>query len=224
MSLPSRSGFKLVDQGSSTESLQDDYVQAYPSKLEPDGAADEKSRSERPVKWRHPAFDIMRISCVLVHVALTAFLLVLVVHPFPPGQRLNGDTVFFTQFKVHAENSTDTQNFLRSYAADLIVSKQKPIFGALVNGYCIILVLTTQRLTLRRQLHISNSLTTKHDTVSAWSGLGAAWTTIFGWRQIGLRTSLTTTFIATAYLTGIFFFSDTCWKHGHILLIRSETQ
>ncbi|THV08188.1 hypothetical protein K435DRAFT_771755 [Dendrothele bispora CBS 962.96] len=209
MSLPSRSGFKLVGQGSSTESLQDDYVQAYPSKLEPDGAADEKFRSapaERPVKWRHPAFDIMRISCVLVHVALIAFLLVLVVYPFPPGQRLKGDTVFFPQFKVHAENSPDTQkNFLRRYTADLIVSNQKLISGTLVNGYCIILVLTTQKLALRRQLHINNSLTTKHDTVSARSGLGAALVTIFGWRQIGLRTSLTTTFVATAYLTGILF-------------------
>ncbi|KAK7470248.1 hypothetical protein VKT23_001682 [Stygiomarasmius scandens] len=150
----------------------------------------------------------MRISCVVLHLAVIAFLFYLVVLPFPASQRLGDGQVFFKQFKVHAEDSTRTQNFLRSYTAELVVSNQKTIIGGIVNGYCILLVLTTQKLALRRQLHVHNSLTTKHDTVSAWSGLGSALITIFGWKQIGLKTSLSTTFIATAYLTGILAFQS----------------
>ncbi|KAK7470247.1 hypothetical protein VKT23_001681 [Stygiomarasmius scandens] len=202
-----RSGFGILNQDSSTDSLQDVSFKLESTSLDQPPRSSQ-IREHRPVKSRSHPIDVMRISCVVLHLAVIAFLFYLVVLPFPASQRLGDGQVFFKQFKVHAEDSTNTQNFLRSYTAELIVSNQKTIIGGIVNGYCILLVLTTQKLALRRQLHVHNSLTTKHDTVSAWSGLGSALMTILGWKQIGFKTSLSTTFIATAYLAGILAFQS----------------
>jgi len=80
----------------------------------------------------HP-FDVMRISCIVLHLALIVFLLYLVALPFPASQRLGDGLVFFRKFAIPDADSLDIQHPLRSIAAELLVSYQKTVFGGLVN-------------------------------------------------------------------------------------------
>jgi len=151
MSPPPRSGFKILNQNSSTDSLEDVSFKSESTNFNDplpqcmslglihslfnlvDRNTVPRTREHRPVKSRSHAIDVMRISCVVLHLAVIAFLFYLVVLPFPASQRLGDGQVFFKQFKVHAEDSTHTQNFLRSYTAELVVSNQKTIIGGIVN-------------------------------------------------------------------------------------------
>ncbi|KAI6010600.1 hypothetical protein EDC04DRAFT_3145921 [Pisolithus marmoratus] len=68
-------------------------------------------------------------------------------------------------------------------------------------GYCILLVWLTQRLSVRRELLQYQTLTATHDTTGAWSGLGAALSTV--WDQTKLKAAARGVFLVTLYLAGI---------------------
>ncbi|KAK7470249.1 hypothetical protein VKT23_001683 [Stygiomarasmius scandens] len=209
MSLPPQPGSHLLDQNSSLQSLQD--VNSFKPESD-DGFSSRPSLTKitagSAMSKPHP-FDVMRISCIVLHLALIVFLLYLVALPFPASQKLGDGLVFFRKFAIPDADSLDIQHPLRSIAADLLVSYQKTVFGGLINIYCVLLSLTTQKLSLRRLLHLENTLTTKHDTVNAWSGLGSAFMTIFGWRRDDWTTeSLSTVWIAAVYLATIFVFQS----------------
>lgn len=65
------------------------------------------------------------------------------------------------------------------------------------------MTLTTQRLALRRQLNLTNSVTAKHDANEAWMGTGAAILTSLKWRQHGFKKSIQSIFYPLAYLSAL---------------------
>ncbi|KAJ3740950.1 hypothetical protein DFH05DRAFT_1528772 [Lentinula detonsa] len=76
-------------------------------------------------------------------------------------------------------------------------------FGWIVTGWTILLTLTTQKLALRRQLNLYNSLTAKHDANEAWMGLGSSLMAVLKWRQLGFHEARNSIFIPLLYLAGI---------------------
>lgn len=69
------------------------------------------------------------------------------------------------------------------------------------------MVLMAQWLALRRQLNMHGPLTAKHDTDTAWSGLGSSLVTLA--RQVSQRSSLLPILRALAYFGGIALFNTT---------------
>lgn len=67
--------------------------------------------------------------------------------------------------------------------------------------YSALLVLTTQTLSMRRDLQIHQTLTATHDNAAAWAGLGSA--TFYVWRQRGVSASLKGVLSALFYLGNI---------------------
>ncbi|KAJ3998036.1 hypothetical protein F5050DRAFT_1747845 [Lentinula boryana] len=67
-------------------------------------------------------------------------------------------------------------------------------------GWTIVLTVTTQRLALRRQLNLDNTLTAKHDANMAWMSAGSALLTSLNWRQHKLNDAVDSILIPLAYL------------------------
>ncbi|KIJ59696.1 hypothetical protein HYDPIDRAFT_118192 [Hydnomerulius pinastri MD-312] len=70
-----------------------------------------------------------------------------------------------------------------------------------ITGYAAILVVCAQRLALRRNLCLRQTLTATHDLSASWTGLGSALVSL--WRQRYIRSSLLGTISIVLYLGGI---------------------
>ncbi|KAF9242065.1 hypothetical protein BU15DRAFT_72996 [Melanogaster broomeanus] len=70
-----------------------------------------------------------------------------------------------------------------------------------ITGYAAILVLCTQRLALRRNLCLRQTLTATHDLSASWTDLGAALVSL--WRQRYVRSSVFGTISVALYLGAI---------------------
>ncbi|KAJ4479092.1 hypothetical protein J3R30DRAFT_3702147 [Lentinula aciculospora] len=137
-----------------------------------------ESRSlEHNLVHRKASLDIMRIICLFAHVSLIVLLVVLIA----------------LQPKLRSKPMD--QNLV--YLVSPVFSK---LYGYIITGWTIVLTLTTQRLALRRQLSLSNSLTAKHDANMAWMGAGSALLTSLNWRDHGFKRSIESLFIPLAYL------------------------
>ncbi|KAJ3897087.1 hypothetical protein F5879DRAFT_928097, partial [Lentinula edodes] len=77
-------------------------------------------------------------------------------------------TCLFAHQKLRSEPISD------SYAKFVVWEVFSEIDGYIITVWIIVLTLTTQRLALRRQLNLTNSVTAKHDANEAWMGTGAA--------------------------------------------------
>ncbi|KAJ3751957.1 hypothetical protein EV360DRAFT_75776, partial [Lentinula raphanica] len=79
-----------------------------------------------------------------------------------------------------------------------------PIFDTMRWSWTILLTFTTQRLALRQQLNLENSLTAKHDANEAWLGLGSSLLAVLKLRQLGVgKDALNSIFLPLLYLAGI---------------------
>ncbi|GAW04444.1 hypothetical protein LENED_006233 [Lentinula edodes] len=103
-------------------------------------------------KKMNPLLDIMRWTCLFAHVSLIVLLIVLIA----------------LQQKMRSEPISD------SYAKFVVWEVFSEIDGYIITVWIIVLTLTTQRLAIRRQLNLTNSVTAKHDANEAWMGTGAA--------------------------------------------------
>ncbi|KAJ3740927.1 hypothetical protein DFH05DRAFT_1528750 [Lentinula detonsa] len=147
--------------------------------------------------------DVMRLTCLFAHVSLIVVLIVLLA----------------LQPRLKSKLYTDT------WTTDLVWEGLTKAFAYLVTGWTILLTVTTQRLALRRQLNLENTLTAKHDANMAWMSAGSALLTSLNWRQHKRRDSVESIFIPLAYLgvlsafhssaTGIF---DTITARNNITL------
>ncbi|KAJ3923765.1 hypothetical protein F5877DRAFT_63070 [Lentinula edodes] len=75
------------------------------------------------------------------------------------------------QQKLRSEPISD------SYAKFVVWEVFSEIDGYIITVWIIVLTLTTQRLALRRQLNLTNSVTAKHDANEAWMGVGVIYET-----------------------------------------------
>lgn len=67
--------------------------------------------------------------------------------------------------------------------------------------YAALLVFITQTLSMRRDLHIHQTLTATHDNTAAWAGLGSA--VFYMWHQKAVRASVPGVLSALFYLGSI---------------------
>ncbi|KIK67602.1 hypothetical protein GYMLUDRAFT_237831 [Collybiopsis luxurians FD-317 M1] len=141
----------------------------------------------------HPAFDVMRWLCVASHITLIVFL---ASFAFRRPDKANSGYIFFSQPSFPIIDDDDN-------VGKLLQKGVKQAFGWIITGWTVILTLTTQRLALRRQLNLYNSLTAKHDANEAWMGLGSAILSSLKWRQLGFRVSMNSIFLPLLYLGGI---------------------
>ncbi|KAJ3878376.1 hypothetical protein F5051DRAFT_488287 [Lentinula edodes] len=132
-------------------------------------------------KKMNPLLDIMRWTCLFAHVSLIVLLIVLIA----------------LQQELRSEPISD------SYAEFVVWEVFSEIDGYIITGWIIVLTLTTQRLALRRQLNLTNSVTAKHDANEAWMGTGAAILTSLKWRQHGFKKSIQSIFYPLAYLSAL---------------------
>ncbi|KIK67603.1 hypothetical protein GYMLUDRAFT_36339 [Collybiopsis luxurians FD-317 M1] len=140
----------------------------------------------------HPAFDIMKWLCVGSHIGLIVFL---ASFTFKQPDKTNSGYIYFSKPSFQIDDNTEHGKLIQT------IIKQG--FGWVITGWTIILTLTTQRLALRRQLNLYNSLTAKHDANEAWMGFGSAILTSLNWRQLGFRVSMNSIFLPLLYLGGI---------------------
>ncbi|KAJ3719429.1 hypothetical protein C8R42DRAFT_723110 [Lentinula raphanica] len=142
----------------------------------------------------HPIFDTMRWMCAASHIGLIVLLVSFAV------RRPDRDNSNIISFGSPVFNVTDPVD------ADIGQTLQSAVkigFGWIVTGWTILLTLTTQRLALRRQLNLYNSLTAKHDANEAWMGLGSSLMAALKWRQLGFTEARNSLFIPLLYLAGI---------------------
>ncbi|KAJ3971035.1 hypothetical protein EV361DRAFT_913146 [Lentinula raphanica] len=142
----------------------------------------------------HPIFDTMRWMCVASHISLIVLLVSFAVRS---PDRDDSNTI---SFKSPVFNITDAAD---ANIGQTLQSAVKIGFGWIVTGWTILLTLTTQRLALRRQLNLYNSLTAKHDANEAWMGLGSSLMAALKWRQLGFTEARNSLFIPLLYLAGI---------------------
>ena len=69
------------------------------------------------------------------------------------------------------------------------------------------LVLLTQQLALKREFHVSQTLSALHDKSSAWLGVGSS--ALVLWSQLKVRTAPLRILLIAIYLAGIFVFHIT---------------
>ncbi|KAI0929983.1 hypothetical protein AcV5_006808 [Taiwanofungus camphoratus] len=74
------------------------------------------------------------------------------------------------------------------------------VLQVFITGYSVVLLVSTQRLALKRVLLKRQTLTAAHDVSSAWTGLGAALVSL--WRQTSISASLFGTSLVAMYLAG----------------------
>ncbi|KAJ3998032.1 hypothetical protein F5050DRAFT_1309223 [Lentinula boryana] len=122
--------------------------------------------------------DVMRLTCLFAHVSLIVVLIMLIALQPRLKSRLYMDT----------------------WETDLVWEGLTKAFAYLVTGWTIVLTVTTQRLALRRQLNLDNTLTAKHDANMAWMGAGSALLTSLNWRQHKFKDSVDSILIPLAYL------------------------
>ncbi|KAJ6568910.1 hypothetical protein B0H19DRAFT_1373327 [Mycena capillaripes] len=86
----------------------------------------------------------------------------------------------------------------RQAIISLLVTATTTTFGTI---YSALLVFITQTLSMRRDLHIRQSLTATHDNTAAWSGLGSAAFCV--WHQMAVAASVPGVLSALLYLGSI---------------------
>ncbi|KAJ3718048.1 hypothetical protein DFJ43DRAFT_1098865 [Lentinula guzmanii] len=142
----------------------------------------------------HPAFDTMRWVCAISHIGL-----IILLASFAVRQPDKGDPSIIS-IGSPVFNITDD---LDANIGQTIQSGVKIGFGWIVTGWTILLTLATQKLALRRQLKLRNTLTAKHDANEAWMGLGSSLMAVLRWRQLEFREARNSIFIPLLYLAGI---------------------
>ncbi|KAH7920956.1 hypothetical protein BV22DRAFT_1132656 [Leucogyrophana mollusca] len=126
-----------------------------------------------------PSF--LRGTCYTLHIVLVALHLCLV-----------GFAFHHTEHTVIIPITAHTSVLTTALSASL---------QAFYTLYTALLVYVTQRVSLLRRLSQRQMLTTVHDVTGAWSGLGAAFDTL--WQQTKVVASPLGVFSVTAYLLGI---------------------
>ncbi|KAI0340304.1 hypothetical protein BDW22DRAFT_1421685 [Trametopsis cervina] len=153
------------------------------SKTVSEGDPSEKREPPRTREWATYAF------CIVLHILVVVGHAVLVAHAFDghPVHLLKEDwlTVGFYYIVVIAPN-------------------------AVGKGILVVVLYFTQKLALRRNLHVSQSLTSVHDKSAAWMGLGSA--TISVWNQL---TGSVTKTKAEAEVTGATDATSQQYKYKH---------
>ncbi|KAJ4479115.1 hypothetical protein J3R30DRAFT_3881994 [Lentinula aciculospora] len=142
----------------------------------------------------HPAFDTMRWLCAISHVGL---IVLLASFAFRGPDKGNPSIISFNYPSFNITDGVDAN------IGQTLQSGVKLGFGWIVTGWTIILTLTTQKLALRRQLSLYNSLTAKHDANEAWMGFGSALMASLKWRQLGFQESRNSLLVPLLYLAGI---------------------
>ncbi|KAJ3740930.1 hypothetical protein DFH05DRAFT_1545671 [Lentinula detonsa] len=144
----------------------------------PEGASPQGFLKVTLTKNKSAYLDVMRLTCLFAHVSLIVVLIVLLA----------------LQPRLKSKLYTDT------WTTDLVWEGLTKAFAYLVTGWTILLTVTTQRLALRRQLNLNNTLTAKHDANMAWMSAGSALLTSLNWRQHKLNDAVDSIFIPLAYL------------------------
>ncbi|KAJ3985734.1 hypothetical protein F5890DRAFT_1585217 [Lentinula detonsa] len=144
----------------------------------PEGASPQGFLKVTLTKNKSAYLDVMRLACLFAHVSLIVVLIVLLA----------------LQPRLKSKLYTDT------WTTDLVWKGLTKAFPYLVTGWTILLTVTTQRLALRRQLNLNNTLTAKHDANMAWMSAGSALLTSLNWRQHKLNDAVDSIFIPLAYL------------------------
>ncbi|KAJ3719431.1 hypothetical protein C8R42DRAFT_120323 [Lentinula raphanica] len=140
-------------------------------------------------------FDTMRWMCAASHIGLIVLLVSFAVRR--PDR--DDSSIITIGGSIFIFNDEDVAQQLQQVLQD----RFKTRFNWIVAGWTAVLTLTTQRLALRRQLSLQNSLTAKHDANEAWMSLGSSLIAIFKLPQLGFTQARTSLITPLLYLAGI---------------------
>ncbi len=152
----------------------------------------DKSGQERPKKswFFHGLCFMLHAVLVCAHVLILLVWITRIEHKvvFPIGKRSNMLSTALVQ--VSQIISTVGSS---SYPGNRVRENSHHVLQVYIAG----LILVSQQLATRRNIHARQTLTATHDNMSAWSGLGAALISV--WHQTAIAASVTGSVLVAGY-------------------------